>query len=420
MKLQRLKIENFRGIRKMQIDFDQQLNVFAGKNGTGKTSIINALGRGIDVAHMNHIAGNDRKNLESNVMIHLNDINTKEKHAHINLEFLFKGKKVSTSVSSDPAKMSSNLFSCFPEPNTFIPHRTFSEDRSTMANTYTLTAKSQEMITGIDPVLGSIVQNTTRYGAYFNWLADREDLENSRLRKFIDSGKDFHKDTFEKDKRLQAVKKAIKDVTGFSGLFNDREKNGFVIEKSIGSKKESFVFSQLSTGEKQFISLIAALAITLSIEFPESDNFLNEEALFMIDSIELNLHPSWQQKAISNLLSVFPNCQFIVTTHSPHVITHVKPEQLFLLKMTDKGVVVEQPNESYGKNADRILEDLMGLETTRPDEVDNLLKELYETINAGEIDRAKEQVANLRGLIGEDPEIVKAAVLIKRKEVLGK
>ena len=69
---------------------------------------------------------------------------------------------------------------------------------------------------------------------------------------------------------------------------------------------------------------------------------------------------------------------------------------------------------------DRILEDLMGLETTRPDEVNRLLTELYETISQGKIDTARKQVATLRDMIGDDPEITKAMVLIKRQEVLGK
>jgi recombinational DNA repair ATPase RecF len=43
MRIQRLDIENFRGIREMQIELHPHLNVFAGKNGVGKTTILEAL-----------------------------------------------------------------------------------------------------------------------------------------------------------------------------------------------------------------------------------------------------------------------------------------------------------------------------------------------------------------------------------------
>ena len=102
------------------------------------------------------------------------------------------------------------------------------------------------------------------------------------------------------------------------------------------------------------------------------------------------------------------------------MITHVQPEDLFILNTTDKGILAKKPTESYGKNVDRVLEDLMELETTRPDEVNYLLTELYETISDGNTNKAKEQVSNLRDMIGEDPEIAKAMVLIKRQEILGK
>ena len=47
------------------------------------------------------------------------------------------------------------------------------------------------------------------------------------------------------------------------------------------------------------------------------------DALVLIDEIELHLHPRWQRSVIPNLEKTFPNCQFIVTTHSPQVLDSV-------------------------------------------------------------------------------------------------
>ena len=123
---------------------------------------------------------------------------------------------------------------------------------------------------------------------------------------------------------------------------------------------------------------------------------------------------------VPKLIEVFPNCQFLVTTHSPHVITHVEPENLFILKQTDAGIVKEHPLESYSKNVDRILEDLMELETTRPDDVTNELRQIFDQIDQGKLDAAKSRIEELKKHIGEDPDLIKASVLIKRKELIGK
>ena len=141
----------------------------------------------------------------------------------------------------------------------------------------------------------------------------------------------------------------------------------------------------------------------------------------MIDEIDLHLHPKWQRLVVPRLTEVFPNCQFVISTHSPHVITHVQPENLFLLNMTDDGILEAiRPVESYGKTVDRVLEDLMGLQTTRPNRVETDLRAIYEQISEGQLDTAGKSIAALEQAIGEDPELVKAKVLIKRKELIGR
>lgn len=120
------------------------------------------------------------------------------------------------------------------------------------------------------------------------------------------------------------------------------------------------------------------------------------------------------------LLEVFPNCQFIVSTHSPHVITHVQPDSLYLLEQTPQGIRAEQPRESFGKNVDRVLEDLMGLASTRPDEVESGLREIFLAIDNGVLQEARGKIESLRKSIGDDPDLVRADVLIRRKEIIGK
>ena len=168
------------------------------------------------------------------------------------------------------------------------------------------------------------------------------------------------------------------------------------------------------------MAMVGDLARKMAIANPVRDNPLVGEGIILIDEIDLHLHPKWQRMVIPKLTAIFPNCQFIISTHSPHVITHVQPECLYLLEQTSTGMMAQRPRESYGKNTDRILEDLMGLETTRPDKVSLELDRLYEEIDQGQLVDARQKIADLKTEIGEDPELVKAEVLIKRKEIIGK
>jgi len=75
--------------------------------------------------------------------------------------------------------------------------------------------------------------------------------------------------------------------------------------------------------------------------------------------------------------------------------------------------------ESYGMNTDRILEDLLDVDA-RPSKEKKELHKIFQLIQDNKIEEAKTEIIMLRNLIGEDPELVKANVLIKRKEILGK
>jgi predicted ATP-binding protein involved in virulence len=55
-------------------------------------------------------------------------------------------------------------------------------------------------------------------------------------------------------------------------------------------------------------------------------------SIMMIDEIDLHLHPSWQQRVPGDLMTAFPNTQFIVTTHSPQVLSTVPKESIRMIR----------------------------------------------------------------------------------------
>ena len=253
------------------------------------------------------------------------------------------------------------------------------------------------------------------FRTFFEWFREREDLENEN-RKYLDMKRKPDDFVFP-DPELQAVRKALKQ---FLPEFDNLTVRRHPLKMEVEKNGKRLTVTQLSDGEKCLIAMVGDLTRRLAIANPIRQNPLEGEGIVLIDEIDLHLHPLWQRMVIPKLLGVFPNCQFIISTHSPNVITHVQPESLYDLQQTESGITAERPAESYGKNVDRVLEDLMGLETTRPDQISSDLQEVYDKIDRSEFSQAKEKIKELKFKIGSDPDLAKAEVLIKRKEVTGR
>ena len=188
----------------------------------------------------------------------------------------------------------------------------------------------------------------------------------------------------------------------------------------INKEGRTFDLNQLSEGEKSLIALIGDIARRLTIANLNSSEPLKGKGIVLIDEIDLHLHPGWQRLVVPQLLKVFSNCQFIITTHSPLVLSHIQPENLFLLNNKENTLSISKARESYGKNSDRILEDILGIDA-RPAKEKKRLQNLFKMIERGELEKADKEIDKLSKVFrGQEPDLLKAKVLIKRKEILGK
>lgn len=205
-------------------------------------------------------------------------------------------------------------------------------------------------------------------------------------------------------------------VPGYSNLRVRRVPRPHLL---IDKDNESISLDQLSDGEKNLIAMVGDIARRLSMANPYSENPMAGKGIILIDEIDLHLHPGWQRLMIPKLTELFPNCQFIVTTHSPQVISHTKAESMFILRVEHNKVKFSKAIESYGLNTDRILEDILGVDA-RPLHEKKMIQSVYLNIQQGHIDEAQSIIKDLLKLIGEDPELLKAQTLIKRRAIIGK
>lgn len=115
---------------------------------------------------------------------------------------------------------------------------------------------------------------------------------------------------------------------------------------------------QLSGEYKAVLSVIADIAKRLSIANPDSLNPLEEEAVILIDELDLHLHPKWQKEIVADLKRTFPNSQFIVSTHSPFIVQSLDADELFDIKI----IQYAEEGNYRGWSIEAIQEHKMGVE----------------------------------------------------------
>lgn len=242
---------------------------------------------------------------------------------------------------------------------------------------------------------------------FFKWFRAIEDAENEEFRDNIEY----------RDRQLEAVRNAIYSLLG-DGFKDLRVRRKPSLRMTVKKQDEELIVEKLSDGEKALLAIAGDLARRLAIAKPSLPDPLQGSAVVLIDEIEQHLHPEWQRKVIPRLTKTFPNCQFIITTHSPQVISQVKPDSIYILEKEGDNIVAKRPSSSFGRDSNRILEDLMGVDE-RPREIKQQLLELFRFIDAGDLEKARQLRQELAEKIGADePEFVRADILMRRWEIL--
>ncbi len=213
------------------------------------------------------------------------------------------------------------------------------------------------------------------------------------------------------NKLLNTICQAIYSILGdgeedtqFSNLHTTwlNNPNGDLVIEKEGAE---LLISQLSSGEKTLLALVADLARRLAMLNPKAENPLEGGGVVLIDEIDLHLHPRWQRKIVPRLQETFPNCQFVITTHSPHVLTTVDNDQI---KILENSQVKDYTPPTKGRDTNSILLDIFKVKK-RPEQYQEKLNEFYEYIDEEDEENAEMVLEELKGDWGEDDRAIRRA-----------
>jgi predicted ATP-binding protein involved in virulence len=459
MKIKHVKIQDFRGIEDLSLDFSSDnINVIIGVNGVGKSSVIDCLclllsayverlrkvfrerklqqsfensniivtqGSSVSIGNMtggtfivtgdkNQVIQHSQKSrskvddikngADSSILEILVDHNHKSFKWSKSIE-LREDKSFGVSDAVGLVNLINEIVPSY-SPDFGIPLvLCYPVNRAVLNISLDLsdTLNSTQLKAFDDSLTGTQVG----FDEFFRWFRSLEDLENEERRDAPGY----------RDHRLEAVRKALpKFMPEFTNLRIRRSP----LRMTVFKQDKELIINQLSDGEKCLLAMVSDLARRLAIANPGLADPLLGEGIILIDEIELHFHPQWQRGILPTLSSTFPNCQFIVSTHSPQIVSDVQPDAIYLLRQTPTGLTVSHAASSYGRDSNQILEDLMGV-PDRPQHIKSQLQQLFRLIDDGNLDAAQELKEQLEQQIGlDEPEFAKADVIIRRKEILGR
>ena len=421
MKLERVTIENYRAIDQLTLPLDPSLTVFHGDNAHGKTSILSAIAVGLGriptllpaVSGID-FRGTDRRGLRP-LRVELTTSegvvwDRRRTFGRITRRAITKRslkEVVDAIVSADRDKQ---------EPLDLPIVAFYDTDRAVFDQPRRRRGFKTEFPRYA--ALQGALSAQTDFKDFFKWFYAKENEELRQQRERVNFSYRLPD--------LEAVRRAIESmVPEVSGPRIELGPLRFVVSvTSEPGKRESETLSldQLSGGYRIVLALAADLARRMAQGNPHQADPLASEAIVLIDEVDLHLHPSWQQRVLTDLLRTFPNTQFIVSTHSPQVLTTVKPEQIIALRREDGRIIPGQVSAAtYGAEAGDVLFAVMGVdERPRRNEFVKLLGEYRDLIGQGQGESRK--AVSLRGklenLSPHDPALDRADIEIRRRKIL--
>ena len=426
MKLKSVEIENYRAIEKLKLPLDPSLTVLHGENGYGKTSVLSAIAVGLgaipdllpdDTSGIDFREEDQREGAESpRVSVTAMDGIQWERQGGkqadnravaqrlVNLGRLVESMGMSGAEEEGP-------------PGDLPIVAFYSTDRNVLGiRKAPRDPKAVSRVPRFAALEGALSAHTDFKGLLgWFYIKEDEELRGQRERR------DF-------DYRLKDVSVIRQAIASMLPEVSDprTELNPLRFVVSVQSKQghvEKLSLDQLSGGYRIVLALAADLARRMVQGNPHLDDPLKSEAVVLIDELELHLHPAWQQRILGDLRRTFPNAQFIVSTHSPQVLTTVEPQRIVELTREGDRIVAGAPaGATYGAEAGDVLSVVMGVGERPENEFTKALDQYRHLVSEGkgESREALELRSKLEKLSPRDYALNRADLEIKQRKLFKK
>lgn len=431
MRINKLHLQNFRCYDSLDIDFEPGLTVIVGENGKGKTAIFDALAIAME-PYLNSFGVVGKQISQKDVRripIYQED------NRHIkSMKSLYPVQITMEAQSSDG--------------QTLISKRTLNENSNIVEDAGSLAAygasKNKAIAVGEQVLLPVLAY----YGTSRIWVDSHLNLygvktleeRGAGYEECLEPSSSFHtfgrwfeqitkcvdnKEYAELEERFCVIKDAIQMAinacmrsTGLRDIYFNHDLECFVVSHP---ETGEMIVSDLSDGFRSIISMVADLAYRMVRlnPFVDAETALNTPGVVLIDEIDMHLHPIWQQTIMGDLRLAFPKVQFIITTHSPQVLSSVPSDTVRVLRWGKQFEGVGRVDFSLGAESYQLLKSIQNVDP-RPSTLP-IVRKLYHYLglvsqDKWDTDEAKELRKELdEWAKGNEPALLRADMDIRMR-----
>lgn len=484
LRVDEVALFQFRQFEKITVDFDSQVTILVGDNGSGKSTILDALSKSLIWLSSNIIHENTNCSLPLDSDVNNNELST---YTYIDCQYSILEKQIFKHILSKPKKgKKSPVDSDHGKIKLLGDIYRFADDKVDEYNlpliAYYSIDRSDEIksrdFKGADSKSDVLawekldgyndsLKNPQNFSNFLSWFI-RFDKIREKSKKTLSQLEILKNDLLEIDNERKQADKSLLIYLEKQRIKKEEEVNTIneellgnqsikcgeildsvieaictfipeiltiTIEYSINDvdmkiNKGGVILSasQLSQGEKSLMALVGDLARRLTMLNPSRENPFDGNGIVLIDEIDLHLHPSWQQTVIQKLTNTFKNIQFILTTHSPQVLSTVSKSNIRVLgkNVLDEYVAAEPQAETYAYPNSDVMESVMQVKSIPDLPVLSDLGKYRDLLEQGDLSSEGLMVnvnklqSKLEKILGKNhPELIKLMMVRRRRELLG-
>lgn len=371
MKIKRLKLNHFRRFSDLEIEFDDQLTVLVARNGAGKSSILDAIATllGSFLTRVPKVAGINPKETDFQLLSN----GKKPPYMRIACE-TFEGIKWDRTEKRDQTKKTAEAI---PEAKGIKDLNNYVDqfiDADNEGEAYELpifiyygtgrgvfempqrTKGFNKIFRRFDAFTGGL-ESRANFKSFVEYFYSLEKTESDRQQE----ARSFDIEIPE----LRAIRKAITAMLPDFSNPKGAKPAGIQVDWQVGDQTKKLRIEQLSDGYRTTLAMVMDIAGRMAEANPEMEDPLLASGIVLIDEVDLHLHPGWQQTILLDLMRTFKNLQFIVSTHSPQVVSSVKPKCLRVIDWIDEKPSIKSVSFSEGAESQQVLMDILGLKSPR-------------------------------------------------------
>lgn len=361
MKLKSISIDGVGGIKHIDLEFNDNMNLICGTNGIGKTTILECIShlfieKGTEKLkrNVNYIEGKIKANIEIDQNLVEWSFVVKDFEPEDKDYFSTKNREKSKEILS---------FSQFRD----IKYVKLNEiKRDPERKDYINTDLAYNGISAND-IKSWLVQRIL--WSKHEGILCKEQLENLKLSKEIFSILD-------------------KNVT-FSRIIPD------TFDIMVNTRQGEIYLEYLSSGYKSCVYILLGIIKEIEYRYKNPHIMIKDfEGIILIDEIDVHLHPQWQAYLVKALKDILPKAQIIATTHSPTIIQTAENNEIIALYYDENDNICIRENEKNqygykGWSIEEILKDVMGLEDIKSEFYKEQLKIFDKAIDEENYELAK-------------------------------